>query len=51
MYRAFNMGIGYILVVSPDIANDVVESLKKTGESAYKIGKIQTGDKKVVLKD
>ncbi|MCP4706313.1 MAG: phosphoribosylformylglycinamidine cyclo-ligase [candidate division Zixibacteria bacterium] len=51
MYRAFNMGIGYILVVSPDIANDVVESLKKMGESAYKIGKIQTGDKKVVLKD
>ncbi len=50
MYRAFNMGIGYILVVSPDIADDVIESLKKSGEKTYKIGKIQTGEKRVVLK-
>ncbi|RKX20088.1 MAG: phosphoribosylformylglycinamidine cyclo-ligase [Candidatus Zixiibacteriota bacterium] len=51
MYRAFNMGIGYILVVPADIADNVIEALKKSGESAYKIGKIQTGEKKVILKD
>lgn len=51
MYRAFNMGIGYILVVSPDIADDVIKLLTKSGEKTYKIGKVQTGDKSVLLKD
>lgn len=51
MYRAFNMGIGYILVVSPGSADDVLEFLTKLGEKTYKIGQIQTGDKSVVLKD
>jgi phosphoribosylformylglycinamidine cyclo-ligase len=49
MYHAFNMGIGYIIVVGPEIADQVIESLAGVGETAYKIGEIKKGDKKVVL--
>jgi len=51
MYRAFNMGIGYIIIVSPDISEPVINGLKKSGETPYVIGKIVNGDKKVILKD
>lgn len=51
MYRTFNMGIGYILVVSPDAAKTIVRKLKKMGEKTYIIGKIESGRKQVVLKD
>ncbi len=50
MYRAFNMGIGYILVVSSNIADDIIEWLRNFGENAYKVGKIQIGEKGVELK-
>jgi len=49
MYRAFNMGVGYILVVAAKVADAVVEDLSKMGEKAYRIGEIKKGDHKVVL--
>ncbi len=50
MYRVFNMGIGFVLIVAPDFAASVKEKLEKTGETVYEIGQIASGDKKVVLK-
>jgi len=49
MYHAFNMGVGYILVVPAESADQVIESLAESGETAYKIGEIKRGDQKVVL--
>lgn len=44
-YRAFNMGIGLVVVVSPENADEVLE---KAGEGVV-IGKIVSGDGSVVL--
>ncbi|MFQ5430791.1 MAG: AIR synthase-related protein, partial [Phycisphaerae bacterium] len=43
LYRVFNMGIGYILIVRPAFADSVVRRLNKLGERAYRIGTIQRG--------
>ncbi len=51
MFPAFNMGIGYIIVVSSDTADKVCDALRSGGETPYIIGKIVQGEKKVILKD
>lgn len=43
MKRTFNMGIGYVMVVSKEVAGSAVSLLKKSGYPAYVIGKIETG--------
>jgi phosphoribosylformylglycinamidine cyclo-ligase len=43
MYRDFNMGIGFILVVHKDEANRVISSANRLGEKAYLIGEIRRG--------
>jgi phosphoribosylformylglycinamidine cyclo-ligase len=40
MYRVFNMGIGLILVVPPELANTVLKKAATLGERAWKIGEI-----------
>ena len=50
MYRVFNMGIGYVLVVAPDFADSVTQKLEKYGEKVYRIGKITKGSGKVIMK-
>ena len=49
IYSAFNMGIGYILVVDKDDADAVVSDIKAAGEEVYRIGEITKGDKTVKL--
>ncbi|MDD4496473.1 MAG: phosphoribosylformylglycinamidine cyclo-ligase [Eubacteriales bacterium] len=49
MYNTFNMGIGMALAVDPDTAREIMSHLKKSGEKAYIIGKISTGDKGLEL--
>ncbi|UCE25005.1 MAG: phosphoribosylformylglycinamidine cyclo-ligase, partial [Candidatus Zixiibacteriota bacterium] len=49
IYSAFNMGIGYILVVSRSDADGVMKNLGKMGETAYISGSIEIGDKTVKL--
>jgi len=41
MYRTFNMGVGMILVVSPEDELDVVERLRAAGEDAWGLGIVQ----------
>ena len=43
MYRVFNMGIGYTLIVRPAFAESVKERLEKLGETVYVIGKVVKG--------
>jgi phosphoribosylformylglycinamidine cyclo-ligase len=50
MYRVFNMGIGFVLIVAEDFANSIARKLKKYGEKVYKIGRVTTGTGKVILK-
>jgi phosphoribosylformylglycinamidine cyclo-ligase len=50
MFRVFNMGIGFVLIVAEDFANSIAKKLSRFGEKVYKIGRITTGTGKVVLK-
>ncbi len=50
MYRTFNMGIGMILVVSPEDVQSVCSELDSQNEKAYIIGKIIPGSKNVAIK-
>ncbi len=49
MFRTFNMGIGYTLVVSPEDADRAVSMLECSGEKVYRIGEITEGEGKVVI--
>ena len=49
MYRVFNMGIGYVLIVRPAFADSVVRQLNAAGEDAFFIGEVISGNGKVVL--
>ena len=48
LYNTFNMGIGMVLAVEPDIADAVIAESIKLGDKAYKIGAV-TGDGKLTL--
>ena len=51
MFRVFNMGIGFVLIVAEDFASSIKKKLTKYGEQVYKIGRITTGTGRVVLRD
>jgi phosphoribosylformylglycinamidine cyclo-ligase len=51
MFRVFNMGIGFVLIVAEDFADSIAKKLTKFGEKVYKIGRITTGTSRVVLKN
>jgi phosphoribosylformylglycinamidine cyclo-ligase len=50
MFRVFNMGIGFVMIVAPDFADAIETRLTKSGEQVYRIGTITIGTKKVVIK-
>jgi len=50
MFRVFNMGIGFVLIVSEDFANSITRKLTKYGEQVYKLGRITGGAGKVIFK-
>jgi phosphoribosylformylglycinamidine cyclo-ligase len=47
MYSAFNMGIGYIMVVAAKDADRIIDDLSGRGEKSYRIGVIERGTPKV----
>lgn len=49
MYNTFNMGVGMVVAVSADDAQKAVESFTASGEKAFVIGKITSGEKGVTL--
>jgi phosphoribosylformylglycinamidine cyclo-ligase len=50
MYRVFNMGIGYVMVVKRTAAAAIVKKLAAYGEKVYKIGVVTAGSRKVIIK-
>ncbi|MHC4122295.1 MAG: phosphoribosylformylglycinamidine cyclo-ligase, partial [Planctomycetota bacterium] len=50
MFRVFNMGIGFVLVVAEDFAKSIARKLTRYGEKVYKIGRIASGNQKVIIK-
>jgi len=51
MFRVFNMGIGYVLIVAADFADSIGRNLQRWGEKVNRIGTITAGSGKVVLKN
>ncbi len=43
MFRVFNMGIGYVLIVARDRVGEALNILQATGEQAWLIGEVQRG--------
>ncbi len=50
MFRVFNMGIGFVLIISPDFADSIIRQLSGSGETVYKIGVIRQGNASVIIK-
>lgn len=49
MYNTYNMGIGMMVVVGEADCEKAVKLIEETGERAYVIGEIKSGDKGVTL--
>jgi phosphoribosylformylglycinamidine cyclo-ligase len=47
MFRVFNMGIGYVAAVEADEAENIIQKLTTEGQRVYRIGTVETGNKKV----
>jgi len=43
MARTFNCGVGMAVIVGPDEADAVADSLRQAGETAFRIGRIEAG--------
>ena len=50
MYNTFNMGIGFMLAVKAEDAENVIKALKEMGEEAYEVGYVTSGGEGVCLK-
>ena len=50
MLRTFNMGIGFILVIAADKVNELLIHLRMEGETPVVIGKINSGEAKVIIR-
>jgi len=49
MWSVFNMGIGFVMIVSPYFANHIAGMLEAAGETVYPIGRVIRGDMEIVL--
>ncbi|HEY0826673.1 MAG TPA: AIR synthase-related protein, partial [Bacilli bacterium] len=50
LFRTFNMGIGMVVVVSAEQAEEALRIAGKLGEKAYRIGTVTTGQQVVTFK-
>ncbi len=49
MYNTYNMGLGMVLAVDADKAQDAVKAIEAAGEKAYVVGSVEAGEKGVRL--
>lgn len=49
MYHTFNMGIGFVLVVPEEAAEQTASRLSASGETAYRVGRVEKGERGVVI--
>ena len=50
MYRTFNMGIGMVLIVRPDKAEQIINELNQMDFPSYIIGKVVKGNKQIIIR-
>lgn len=50
LYKTFNMGIGYVIIVDQAQADAVAKSLEAQNETFYRIGEVTEGDGHVIIK-
>ena len=50
MYNTFNMGIGFVMAVNEEDADNILKALKEMGEKAYEIGYVTSGGEGICLK-
>ncbi len=50
MYNTYNMGLGMVLAVDADKADEVIKVIEAAGEKAYIVGEVIKGDKEVILR-
>lgn len=48
LYETFNMGIGFVLIVPPTIANELIAFFRNRDFPAYEIGEVISGTREVV---
>jgi phosphoribosylformylglycinamidine cyclo-ligase len=48
MFRVFNMGIGWVIILPAAQADKAVEHLAKMGEKPFRIGEVVSGERRVV---
>ena len=44
MRRTFNMGVGFVLIVSPGDVEHAVKRLESAGERCFQIGRVVAGE-------
>jgi phosphoribosylformylglycinamidine cyclo-ligase len=49
MYRVFNMGIGMVVIVSPEDADRAIAHFNGLNEACYRIGRVEAGERHVRL--
>lgn len=49
MYHTFNMGVGFVLILPQEAAEEAASRLSARGETAYLIGRIESGERGVVI--
>ncbi|MGL5103733.1 MAG: AIR synthase-related protein, partial [Limosilactobacillus fermentum] len=52
-WQTFNMGLGMILAVQPDLVDQVKSRLNQAGEACYQVGQLvnrPAGEEKIVIK-
>jgi phosphoribosylformylglycinamidine cyclo-ligase len=49
MFRAFNMGVGMVVIAAPEDADAVIESAETVGVRAWTLGRVAPGQGRVIL--
>jgi phosphoribosylformylglycinamidine cyclo-ligase len=51
MYRKFNMGMGFFLIVDKDSADDALSIAEKYKDEAKIVGEVKKGNETILIKD
>ena len=49
MFRAFNMGVGMVVITTPDDAGAIIESAGSAGVRCWRLGSVESGSGRVIL--
>jgi phosphoribosylformylglycinamidine cyclo-ligase len=49
MFRTFNMGVGMVIVATPQDAETIKAHLKERGGAVYEIGRVTEGEREVII--